>query len=126
MTMSFWCRLAAAELWEALDAGKARTAVRLLRDTEYHRELACRRNTERSSYPIHAAVSGNMPEVAIELASPARYAGVFTQRDSSGCVPPPPIFALRTLQCADAMCLQRRHIVECTAQSPAAAARETG
>ena len=78
------CRLAAAELWEALDAGKARSAIKLLQGTEYPRELACRRNAERSSYPIHAAVSGNMPEVAMELASPARYAGVFTQRDSSG------------------------------------------
>jgi ferredoxin len=84
MRACYWCRLAAAELWEALDSGKANTAVKLLRETEFPRELACRRNAERSSYPMHAAVSGNMPEVALELANPSRYAGVFTQRDSSG------------------------------------------
>jgi hypothetical protein len=81
------CRNAAADLWDALDANDAATAVQFLQGTEYPRELACRRSADRSQYPIHAAVSGYMPEVALELAQPARYAGVFTQRDSSGYEP---------------------------------------
>ena len=81
----FVCRKATADLWQALEAGRARTALQLLKDTEYPRELACRRSADRSCYPIHASVTGQMPEVALELANPARYAGVFTQRDSSGC-----------------------------------------
>jgi hypothetical protein len=33
---------------------------------------------------MHFALANNMPEVALELANPSRYAGVFSQRDSSG------------------------------------------
>lgn len=58
----------------------------LLRNTEYPREVSCRKNSERTKYPIHAAVADGMMDIVNELANPGRYAGVFSQRDGAGCV----------------------------------------
>eukprot|EP00892_Ulva_mutabilis_P008354 jgi/Ulvmu1/5891/UM026_0012.1 len=71
-------------LWEALSSKHEAVALQLLRSTEYPREISCRKNVERTKYPIHAAVADGMTEVVTELANPGRYAGVFSQRDGEG------------------------------------------
>jgi hypothetical protein len=78
------CRKEVAELWRALEVENTQEALRLLREAAFPREVACRKSAEHAAYPIHYAVARQMIEVARELATPTRYAGVLQQRDGNG------------------------------------------
>lgn len=86
LTFGRWFRQESSALWQALIRKDQVAALELLRITKYPREIACRKNSERTKYPIHAAVADNMMDVVTELANPDRYAGVFSQRDGQGYV----------------------------------------
>lgn len=79
-----WYRKESISLWEALSSKNQVEALQLLQATEYPREISCRKNSERTKYPIHVAVADGMLDVVTELANPDRYAGVFSQRDGQG------------------------------------------
>lgn len=71
-------------MWQALDRQDEASVLKYLRTTEYPREISCRKNAERTKYPIHAAVVDGMMDAVAELANPVRYAGVFSQRNAQG------------------------------------------
>ena len=79
------CRQEAEQLWQALDAGKEATALKLLQGTEHAKELVFRKHPISSAYAVHAAIDGRMDKLAIALANVERYPGVLQQQDGKGC-----------------------------------------
>lgn len=79
------CSADSDSLLEALAASDERAALEVLRATPHPGAVAFRKDPVRGGYPIHLAMARNLQQVALELATPSRYANVMEQQDASGC-----------------------------------------
>jgi hypothetical protein len=72
-----------------MDNGDQTRVLGLLRASQHAKEIAYNRHPKSGKLLIHAALEGNMQDVACELAKSDRYPGVMQQTDSQGCEPLP-------------------------------------